>query len=91
MDPAINYDDLKNIYAQANLRPEAKKVKPGEHLDCSPPPPLRTSFEDIEVARPVSANVHPRVVSYHSHALKMSEGSFCSHCLRTRYTKPVRS
>ncbi|KAL1692686.1 hypothetical protein GGG16DRAFT_112000 [Schizophyllum commune] len=46
MDPAINYDDLKNLYAQASLPPEAKKVKPGEYLNifparlprhCSPP------------------------------------------------------
>ncbi|KAL1678351.1 hypothetical protein EV122DRAFT_252010 [Schizophyllum commune] len=50
MDPAINYDDLKNLYAQANLPPKAKKVKPGEHLDIFPnrlrrhcAPPLRIS------------------------------------------------
>ncbi|KAL1711903.1 hypothetical protein EV715DRAFT_297581 [Schizophyllum commune] len=50
MDPAINYDDPKNLYAQANLPPEAKKVKPGEHLDIFPArlprhcaPPVRIS------------------------------------------------
>ena len=48
--PRNSYDDLKNLYAQANLPPEAKKVKPGEHLDIFPArlprhcaPPLRIS------------------------------------------------